>query len=93
MWDTLLESLETSAYTAKAEARAACARDYDMLRTKGNEVADLERHGRVGPRPDRAFTLESATGSAAEGTQKVVRIPAPSASRVAPMVLGGELID
>ncbi len=56
MWDTLLESLETSVYRAKAEARAACARDYDMLCTKGNEVAEKLAE--------------------AEGTQKVVRIPA-----------------
>jgi hypothetical protein len=26
MWDTLLKSLKTSVYAAKAEARAACAR-------------------------------------------------------------------
>ncbi len=39
-WDILLKSLQTSVYTAKAEARAACARDYDMLCTKGNEVAE-----------------------------------------------------
>ncbi|MGH8478535.1 MAG: hypothetical protein ACREXK_02890 [Gammaproteobacteria bacterium] len=40
VWDTLLELLETSVYTAKAEARAACARDYDTLCAKGNEVAE-----------------------------------------------------
>ena len=27
-------------YAAKAEGRVPCARDYDMLRSKGNEVAE-----------------------------------------------------
>ena len=40
MWDTLLKSLKTSVYTAKAEARARRPREYDMLCTKGNEVAE-----------------------------------------------------
>ncbi len=39
-WDTLLELLQTSVCTAEAETQAACARDYDTLCAKGNQVAE-----------------------------------------------------